>query len=207
MTVPAIKAVIFDMGGVILRSEDQSPRDILAESLGITHQELIRQVFDTETARLATVGRITEEEHWQSVADHFGLDAQALTAFQEQFWAGDRADRSLLEFIDGLRPRYQTALLSNAWGGARQVLTEKYNALYPFDVIVYSAEVGLAKPDAAIYQLTLQKLGVQPQESIFVDDFIQNVEAAQALGIHAVRFLHAAQAMSDVRQILTDNQG
>ncbi len=197
-----IKAVIFDMGGVILRSEDQAPRDRLAESLGITHQELIQQVFGSETARQATVGKITEAAHWQSVADHLGLDADELIDFQNQFWAGDRADRSLLEFIDGLRPRYITALLSNAWGGARQALTEKYNALYSFDVIVYSAEVGLAKPDPAIYHFALNQLGVTAQEAIFVDDFVENIEAAAALGIHAVRFFNAEQAVQDVCAIL-----
>lgn len=202
MAQQAIKAVIFDMGGVIIRSEDQSPRDRLAESLGITHQELIRQVFGSETASLATVGRISEAEHWQSVADHFGLDAQGLADFQKEFWAGDRADRSLLKFIDDLRPQYQTALLSNAWGGARKAVTESYNALYPFDVIIYSAEVHLAKPDAAIYHLALEKLGVQPGEAIFVDDFVENIDAAQAVGIHAVRFFNAGQAMNDVLEII-----
>lgn len=198
----AIKAVIFDMGGVILRSEDETPRDILAESLGISHAELIKQVFGAESARRATVGEISQTEHWQSVADHFGLDAEALLDFQNQFWAGDRADRDLLDFIDHLRPKYATALLSNAWDGAREALTNQYDALYPFDVIIYSAEVKLAKPDPAIYHLTLEQLGVQPQEAIFVDDFIENIEAAQALGIHAVRFVSAEQAKRDVRAIL-----
>lgn len=197
-----IKAVIFDMGGVILRSEDKTPRDILAEKLGITHDELIRQVFGSETARQATVGRITEVEHWQSVAEHFGLDGQELVDFQTAFWAGDRIDKALLDFIDRLRPQYTTALLSNAWDGARQAMVEKYDALYPFDVIIYSAEVHLAKPDPAIYYLALKQVGVQPAEAIFVDDFVENVEAAAALGIHAVRFYNAEQAMSNVRAIL-----
>lgn len=197
-----IRAVIFDMGGVLVRSEDEQPRQQLADWLGISPEELIRQVFVVESAQRATVGEISEQQHWRNVQAHFGLKDEQMLEFQRLFWAGDRVDRALLNFIDGLRPQFRTALLSNAWDGARAVLTEKYQALSVFDETVFSAEVRLAKPDPAIYNLILGRLGMQPHETIFVDDFVENIEAAKELGIHAIRFFHPQQAMDAVQAAL-----
>jgi epoxide hydrolase-like predicted phosphatase len=74
-----------------------------------------------------------------------------------------------------------------------------------FDVVIFSAEVRLAKPDPRIYQLMLDKLGVQAAEAIFIDDFQENIDAAQALGIHGVHFENSLQARQTVMQIIWDN--
>jgi len=202
-----IRAVIFDMGGVLLRSEDNQPRQQLASWLGISTEELLHQVFGGESAQRATVGEISEQQHWRNVQAHFGLNDAQMVEFQRLFWAGDRVDGKLLQFIDGLRPQLRTALLSNAWDSARTVLNQRYGALYVFDEVIFSAEVHLAKPDPAIYQLILGRLGMQPQETVFVDDFVENIEAAKQLGIHAIRFFNAQQAMDDVRAALNGSDG
>jgi epoxide hydrolase-like predicted phosphatase len=97
-------------------------------------------------------------------------------------------------------------LLSNAWSEARKETEERFHLLDVFDVQVYSAEVHLAKPDPRIYKLALERLGVQPQEAIFVDDSPENIEAAKALGIHGVRFEDSQQAHQDVIKILTSDE-
>jgi HAD superfamily hydrolase (TIGR01509 family) len=71
-----------------------------------------------------------------------------------------------------------------------------------FDVTIFSAEVGLAKPDPRIYQLVLDKLGVKAGQAIFVDDFQANVDAANSLGIHGVSFKNSLQTRQAVMQIL-----
>ena len=111
-------------------------------------------------------------------------------------------DRELLSFIDGLRPTLRTGLLSNAWCEARNSVSARFGGLDVFDVTVFSAEVGLAKPDPAIYKRILQQLEVEASEAVFVDDYLPNVEAAAALGMGAVRFLNTRQAKADVRAIL-----
>ena len=68
-----------------------------------------------------------------------------------------------------------------------------------FDVTIFSAEVGLVKPDARIYRLTLEKLGVEPEEAVFVDDFIENVEGAQAVGMKAIHFKSSQQAQQALK--------
>ena len=203
----AIRAIIFDMGGVILRSRDETPRIRLAQTLGWTHEELIQFVFGSETARKATVGEITEEQHWESLRFRLGISPEEMHTFQETFWEGDFVDRELLGFIGGLRREYKTGLLSNAWSGARKAVTEKYHALDVFDISIFSAEAGCAKPDPAIYWMILNQLGVQPPEAIFVDDYTPNVEAAAALGIHAIRFINLEQVRCEVIARLDGHPG
>lgn len=198
----SIKAVIFDMGGVLLRSADHGPRQELANKFGITEKELYYQVFDTPLAVQATLGEIGEAEVWRGIAGHFHLSEEESLAFQDAFWKGDILDQKLVDYIGALRPGYKTALLSNAWSGARAMLGGKYNALHVFDVIVFSAEIKLAKPDPKIYAYVIDQLKVQPSEAVFVDDFPQNIEAARAFGLHAIQFLNHDQAITDLKSLL-----
>jgi HAD superfamily hydrolase (TIGR01509 family) len=192
------------MGGVLVRTVDQSPRERLAKRLGITLKELYNLVFDTEASVKATIGVVPEESVWQNVAETLSLDPDGLAAFMQEFWAGDNLDADLHQFVNGLRVNYKIGLLSNAWSGARSVLDQRYHMLDIFDVTIFSAEVGLAKPDRRIYQLVLDKLGVEAAQAIFVDDFQANIDAANSLGMHGVSFKNSLQARQEVMQIITN---
>jgi HAD superfamily hydrolase (TIGR01509 family) len=93
-------------------------------------------------------------------------------------------------------------LLSNAWNGARDYLTRKFGFLDIFDISVFSAEVLMAKPDPQFYQWMLDALQVDPGETIFVDDFIENIQAAQELGFKTVHFTQTSQAIEEIKDIL-----
>ena len=75
------------------------------------------------------------------------------------------------------------------------------------DVLVYSYEVGIEKPDERIYEITCQRLGVHPSEVVFLDDLEPNVAAASRLGMRAVLFQSTTQAIRDVEACLTDCPG
>lgn len=197
-----IKAVIWDMGGVLLRTEDGSARIRLAEELGRSPRELNAVVFGSESAQLAEVGTITTAQHWENVAQILGLDEAALQHFKQEFWAGDEIDRGLIDYIHTLRPRYRTGLLSNAWSNARADLGGMYNFIETFDVSVFSAEVKMAKPDERFYRWILERLEVAPHESVFIDDFLVNIEAAAALGLHTIHFQGRDQALQSLEALL-----
>lgn len=200
-----INAVIWDMGGVILRTEDPSPREILAEELGLTREELEKFVFTSQTANQATAGEISSQEHYQEIARRFNLDNDGLKHFFDAFWSGDRVDEILLEVIRELRKQYKTAMLSNAWSEARDFLTKDFPCLEPFDIAIFSAEVKLAKPQPEIYLLMLHSLKVEPGESVFIDDFQENIAAAKSLGMHGIHFRNREQALSELGEILRKN--
>jgi epoxide hydrolase-like predicted phosphatase len=196
-----IKAIIWDMGGVILRSEHYDHRDELAARFHVTERELEQQVFNSPSADLATLGLITQVEHWTSIARYFGMNEVDAAGFEEAFWAGDRCDQDLVDYIRQLRPRFKTGLLSNAWMGTREVLRDQYHCLDAFDVAVFSYEVGLAKPDAGIYNNILAQLKVAPAEAVFVDDFQLNVKAAQELGMFGIHFHSPKQVISEIAEL------
>ena len=182
-----IRAVIFDYGGVLVRTEDDGLRRAWEQRLGLEAGELDRIVFESETARLAAMGKLDEAEHWRWVAQRLGLSPQQAAAFTFDFFASDQADPELAELIRSLRPRYKTGLLSNCWPSLRSTLQhQQLDGL--FDALILSCEVGTAKPDPRIYQEALRQLGVAPHEAVFIDDFPANVEGARALGLHAIPF-------------------
>jgi epoxide hydrolase-like predicted phosphatase len=197
----SIKAVIFDLGGVILRTEYQAPRQHLAERLGMEYDDLVKIVFDSPTAQQATVGEVTAEEHWASVMKRLKRPVSEAETIRDEFFAGDIIDLSLLDFLRSLRGKYKTGLISNAWDDLRAyILKEKFDDA--FDHMVISAEVKAAKPSARIYQIALEQLGVSPSEAVFVDDFIENIEACQKLGIKGIHFRNPEEALDQLRNLL-----
>ena len=87
------QAVFFDLGGVIVRTEYQAPRQHLAERLGMEYEDLVRAVFDSETARRASLGEISEVEHWSMLARRFRRQPSEIDALRGEFFGGDIAER------------------------------------------------------------------------------------------------------------------
>ncbi|RPI22166.1 MAG: HAD family phosphatase [Chloroflexota bacterium] len=200
----SIRAVIFDLGGVIVRTEDRGPREQLAARSGLTYEQLSDLIFSSLTAQLATIGKISIDEHWEYVCTTLKAPPEELGSIKDLFWAGDRVDSALVDAIRSLRPRYQTGLLSNAWITLREALRDEWRIIDAFDVVIISAEAGMAKPDPRIFQLAVDQMKVRPDEAVFVDDFVENIEAAAKMGLRTVRFLNSAQALADLQTILEE---
>lgn len=195
-----LRAVFFDLGGVIVRTEFQAPRLSLAERLGMEYEDLVRLVFESETSRTASLGGIREDAHWEAVARKLKRPKE-VAVLRAEFFAGDVLDHHLVDFIRSLRPRCKTGLISNAWDGLRAyIVKQKFDDA--FDSLTISAEVGVMKPKAEIYLLALEQLKVSPHEALFVDDFIENVEGARAVGMSTIHFKDAEQAIQQVKQHL-----
>lgn len=197
-----IRAVIFDLGGVLLRTEDQSPRQQLTARLGLPEEKLYYQIFESESARQAMVGAISAEAHWESVRLALGLGADAFDEARKAFWAGDRLDEELVGYLRSMQPRYKTALLSNAWDDMRAIILRSWTISDAFDEMIISAEVGIAKPDPRIYRIAIDRLGVSPGEAVFVDDFVENIESAKAFGLKTVHFQGSQRMRADLEMIL-----
>lgn len=198
----SIRAVIFDLGGVLLRTENPQPRADLARHYGITRDELEELVFASAVSVQAETGLATPLEVWQNVQKTLRIADDALPAFQDAFWAGDRLDEGLLTLIGSLRGSYRTVLLSNAWIDMRRNVARRFGKLDAFEVQVFSAEVGMRKPAAEIFQYVLDLLAADPEEAVFIDDSMENVQAARRLGFHAIPFRNAAQTRKDLLDLL-----
>ena len=200
-----IKAVIWDMGGVFLRSEDRSSREELAKEYALSYDQINELVFNSDSAQQATLGLIDSQVHWQNTGASLGISGDKLEDFSRRFFQGDAVDYELIDFIRSLKQRYTTGLLSNAWSDAREMLTKRRPCMDAFHISIFSCEVGLAKPNLEIYRTIIRLCGIEPIEAIFVDDYPENIEAANTLGIHGIRFLNRQQAIAEVNQLLGNN--
>jgi glucose-1-phosphatase len=197
-----IKAVIFDMGGVILRTADRSPRAEMAKRYGTTQEELERYIFRGPTSVESEKGIISDICHWEKILNHFGqAGADPITEYNTYF-SGDAVNRELLDYAQSLKPDYKIGLLSNAWVDSRKRLGDLFHFINAFDVAIFSYEVRTRKPDKDIYQIILKKLGVEPEETIFIDDFPENVRGASSLGINAILFQNTQDTIHQINSIL-----
>lgn len=197
----SIKAVFFDLGGVLVRTEYQAPRQHLAERLGMEYDDLIKIVFDSESAQKATVGEVTAAEHWALIMKRLKRPDSELQSIRDEFFAGDIVDHELLDFIRSLRGNYKTGLISNAFDDLRPfILREKFEDA--FDHMIISAEVGAAKPSAKIYQIALDQLEVSANEAVFVDDFYENIEGCEKVGIKGIYFKNPEFTLEQLQKLL-----
>lgn len=197
-----IRAVFFDVGGVIVHENNQDKRHEWEARLGLAQGELRRIVLSSPSAVQAPTGGVAEQVVWQEVGQRLGLAADQLPQLQRDFWAGEELDAELVPFIQNLRPRYKIGIISNAWSDARFFHNSKFKLNTWTDIAVYSAEVKLVKPDPRIYQLALAQLGARADKSVFVDDLLVNVQAAQSLGMCGVQCKTAEQTVADIKQYL-----
>jgi putative hydrolase of the HAD superfamily len=187
---------------VILRTMDWSLRSQWEDRLGLPRMQLTRLVFESDASRRATLGQATDDDVWQSVADALQLDPPTRDQLRRDYFARDQIDSVLMEFIRGLRGRVQVGMITNAWPDSRRYLVNEFNIADAFDPLIVSAEVGVAKPDPRIYQLALERLAVEPTEAVFVDDFEANVTGARWVGMQAVQFTSAPQAIAALHALL-----
>jgi epoxide hydrolase-like predicted phosphatase len=197
----AIRAVIFDLGGVLFRIHDPTTHRQWEARLGLGEGQLAEIIFTNPVAQRATVGDATAEETWEEVRQRLSLRADELKALRAEFWKGGAWDRKLLAWIRSLRADYKTGLVSDAWPDTREEVKAYVNSTV-FDVIVISAEERVRKPDPEIYQRALARLGVAPEEAVFVDDRLLNVEGARRVGMHVVHFTDPLEAREELQRLL-----
>ncbi len=199
----AIRAVVFDIGGVLQITPSLGVIGKWEGRLGLAHGQLVDKLGDVMAA--GEIGAMTEEQVHRRVAAILGLDSAQLDAFMADIWAEylGALNTGLAAYATGLRPRYRTALLSNSFVGARRKEQECYGFSDLTDLIIYSHEVGLAKPDPRIYELTCDRLQVRAEETVFVDDLPVNVEAAREIGLQTVLYVGNAQAIADINALIS----
>lgn len=200
-----IKAVIFDIGNVILRTTDLEPRRAWERRFGLPDWSLEKMFFGSEVGIAAQIGQAQTDDAWKHVLNTLSIDESELPALKRDFWVGDTWDHDLLALIKSLKSRYKTAILSNAMPDARANLREFINEDL-FDVIVFSGEEGIKKPDAEIFRRVLNRLDVKAEEAAFVDDLPANIEVARALGLSAIHFVPGMNA-AELKRMLLLNKG
>ena len=198
-----IRAVVFDIGGVLEVTPDLGVDRLWEPRLGLPAGEILVRMRDVWQG--GSIGTITLDDVHEALKDRLGLDDQKVAQYMADLWREylGTANTELIEYARELRPRYRTGIVSNSFVGAR----EREQAAYGFEdlveEIVYSHEVGFSKPDPRIYALICSRLSVSPEETVFIDDSDVCVAGARDVGIHAVRYQDNAQAIAEIEKLLT----
>jgi len=184
----AISGLIFDYGGVLWDMRFEVTR-MLEKEYGLRERVLAETLYGTDRWRKLEVG-IGDREEWLSEA-HALLEAEAgreLPPLHRHWREQQRLIVANIELIERLRGRYRMGVLSNADNTLLHRLREQHRIYDLFDDIICSADVGMAKPEPAIYALAAKRLGLPAAECVFIDDLEANVQAARDAGMRGVCF-------------------
>jgi putative hydrolase of the HAD superfamily len=191
-----IRAVIFDIGGVLFENIQEFFLPDLARRHGLDPDHVLSLGY--RHGADWGLGRSTEEDYWRGILADAGLDLGLLPSLVEETTTYIRPIPQTWEVVNGLPPDLRIGILSNTtWEWTRR-LREVHDWADRFDPVLLSCELGLCKPDPAIYRLLLERLGLPGAQVLFVDDREDNLAAAAALGIKGHLFVDQAGLQSEL---------
>lgn len=194
--------MIFDIGGVLEIIPETGWRERWARRVGIGSEDFDRRLAQIWPA--GAVGAASLEEIEAQIGEALDVDGRVVAELMEDVWAEyvGTLNAELLEYFEGLRPRFKTGILSNSFVGAREREHQLYGFADRCDLIVYSHEVGCMKPDQEIYRIVCTRLDVEPRAAVLLDDVDANTAGAVACGMHAVLYRENQQAIAELDAML-----
>ena len=196
----ALRAVVFDYGMVLTGPQDAESHAALMRLTGLPLAQF-EQVYWAD--RLAyDEGKLSGLEFWQKLLRDAKLDLPPGTDRQLKEWDArmwSTVNPAMVAWQQQLkRAGLKTAILSNMGDAVMESIEREFAWIHGFDVLVWSYQLGIAKPDPEIYRHVMAKLGTKPEETLFLDDKRINIEAALALGMKAIEFSTVEQLRLDL---------
>ncbi|MDP2966515.1 MAG: HAD family phosphatase [Pelolinea sp.] len=201
----AIKAVIFDLAGVVLFPICGTFNSLLAERLRVP-VEGVDRVMNDHTNDLWDINKISDDEFYDHLLTELNQPLEKKAIIRKFVIDDFYVDQEMLTLIRELRKSYTTALLTNFPAHMHDFMQRSWKVDGAFDHIIASADVKLIKPDPRIYHLTINRIGCLANEAVFIDDRKNNVEAANAMGIKGIHFISKAKTIADLSRVLKSSR-
>jgi len=203
-----IRAVIFDFGGVIYRQPNPQHMARWLHLFGIRDLGLLSVMntspLDSQLVMDIMTGKLAEQQVWVDLAKSWRVRPGILHFIRRRGFSARRVNHDLLAFLSHLRPHLRTAILTNAGTDFRDTFCSIYRLPDLVDQVIISAEEQIAKPDKRLYHLAAERLGVSPEEAIFVDDMPVNVEGALEAGMQAFLHTNVQFTIQQIRGMLAE---
>ncbi len=186
----ALRAVIFDYGMVLTGPPDTDAHDAMVRITGLS-PERFEALYWTDR-HAYDEGKLSGVAFWQKFLRDANLDLgpkafDELNRHDARMWTTQNP--AMVAWQSRLKQHgLRTAILSNMGDSVLESIKREFEWIDNFDVLVWSYQLRLAKPDPEIYLYTLQQLGTRPDEALFLDDKQVNIDAARELGIQAIQF-------------------
>lgn len=189
-----IKAIVFDCFGVVL-ADTLRPR--IAD---MWQKDPAAGQMLSDINRASNRGMITREESAQKMAEILGVDYKEILRSSD---LGEVKNQELIDFIKTLRPKYKLAMLSNVLSRDRLDVRFDPGELDDlFDEVIASGDEGYIKPEPRIYEIALERLGVESSESVMIDDVDVFCRGAEAVGMHAIQYESNQKLFADLGELL-----
>ena len=195
-----IKAVIFDLGRVIIPFDFQHAYAMIEDRYGVPKAQISARLAQTNLVQRFESGEIESRDFVRQISAHLNLDL-TYDAFCE-IWSSVFSPDTLIpeEMLRGIARNYRLVLLSNTNAIHFEMIRERYPHIQHFHALVLSYKAGALKPLPLIYQKAIEAANCLPGECFFTDDIQAYVEAACALGIDAVQFQSVTQVKRELRK-------
>jgi putative hydrolase of the HAD superfamily len=200
---PAIQAVVLDFGEVLCFRPEPETMGRMARVFGIAPEGFLERYIPTRGPY--DQGLMTPEEYWMDFARQSGVTingelVEKLRRMDTAMWS--RINVQMADWLGKLHDAgMTTALLSNMQEDMASYARTNFEWLRHFDHQILSCELRLIKPDAEIFRRTIERIGVKPEATLFVDDRQANVEAARALGVRAIQFESTERLRAELREM------
>lgn len=195
-----LRAVIFDYGMVLTGPQDPEAHATLMRITGLSLARFESLYWRDRHAY--DEGKLSGLAFWQKFLHDADLSldqskVEELSRWDARMWTTQNP--AMLAWHEHLKQQgLLTAILSNMGDNVLENIEHEFAWIHQFDVLVWSFQLRMAKPDPAIYRYTLNKLGTQPEETLFIDDKLVNIEAAQALGMKGIEFSTVEKLRADL---------
>lgn len=204
-----MKWILYDIGGVIEIVDDHSwpgtLRAMWSARSGLTPEEYDARLSAADLPD-TTVNMGVVDQHWRGMADALHLSAAEIASMRAELWDAycGEENTELLDHARSLSGRARLAILSNSGDGAREEEERRFGLSAVFDPICYSHEQGVLKPDARAFEQALARMNTTADQVLFIDDNPPNVQAAQALGIHALLHSDNTTTIAAIERFLAE---
>ena len=201
----AIKAVIFDLAGVVLFPVHGTYNSVLAERLGAPIDK-VEDAMNSQQNDLWDLNEISDDEFYDYLLTKLMLPLEKKDILRKFVVDDFNVDPEMLAIIRGLRKSFTTMLLTNFPSHVHDFMKRSWHMDGAFDHIIVSADVKLIKPDPRIFQLAINRIGCQADETVYLDDRQINVDAARATGIQGIRFSGKTKTIAVLNRILKSSR-
>ena len=191
-----IKAIIFDVGGVI--TKDFNGFGMLASKLNIDY-DLIVRIWKENSTKIHE-HKSTIENFLDIVKEKSKIDADIIGTWEKIYYENIELDAGVLSILKKLHGKYKLIVISNAAEfHARQI--RKKGVYSHFDRVFLSHEVGIKKPQRGIFEHALKELKLNADECVFIDNDEENIAAATELGFKAINFKNAEHLATELKRL------
>ncbi len=195
-----IEAIIFDLGGVLFTNGTKRLAQYIADTYHKDYDVVYQFLNYSDVGNAYREGKITRDDFWKAFEEKFGLHKDIKTIEQKWFDVYEIVEDTK-EIITELSQKYKLYFLSDNVKERAEAAEKKYGFLSLFTGGIFSHEVGVRKPNPGIYQLILQKVGMRPEKTLFIDDKEMNLPPAKTLGMNALLFTNVEQFRKDLKSL------